>query len=134
MYGLIMMAKSKTIEFYVESLEERESWVNAMKKFIILLDLKDEFTIGKLLGRGNFAKVHLCTRKSDYSTKYALKTMQKSALAKSKRNIVSISFFCILGEGNEGNFIYLTLLHHFDYCVKFLTFISPSLFAAICPH
>lgn len=105
MYGLIMMAKSKTIEFYVESLEERESWVNAMKKFIILLDLKDEFTIGKLLGRGNFAKVHLCTRKSDYSTKYALKTMQKSALAKSKRNIVSIFSLCIRGEGNEGNFI-----------------------------
>jgi len=93
MYGLIMMAKSKTIEFYVESLEERESWVNAMKKFIILLDLKDEFTIGKLLGRGNFAKVHLCTRKSDYSTKYALKTMQKSALAKSRRNIVSSAIY-----------------------------------------
>ena len=107
MYGLIMMAKSKTIEFYVESLEERESWVNAMKKFIILLDLKDEFTIGKLLGRGNFAKVHLCTRKSDYSTKYALKTMQKSALAKSRRNIVSSAFLpsVFVLKSVEGNFI-----------------------------
>ena len=60
-----------------------------MKKFVILLDLKEEFVIGRLLGRGNFAKVHLCSRKTDLSTKYALKTMQKSALSKSKRNIVS---------------------------------------------
>jgi calcium/calmodulin-dependent protein kinase I len=95
MYGLIMMARSKTVDFYLETLEERESWVNAMKKFIVLLDLKDEFSIGKILGRGNFAKVHLCNRRSDLTTKYALKTMQKSALAKSKRNIVSLSFLFV---------------------------------------
>ena len=56
------MAKGKTIDFYVDTVEEREQWINAMKKFVILLDLKEEFDIGKLLGRGNFAKVHLCHR------------------------------------------------------------------------
>ena len=60
-----------------------------MKRFVILLDLKEEFVIGRLLGHGNFAKVHLCHRKADQNNKYALKTMQKSALYKSKRNIVS---------------------------------------------
>lgn len=91
MYGFIMMAKGKTIDFYVETLEEREAWIVALKKYVILLDLKDEFTIGRLLGRGNFAKVHLCMRKSDPNFKYALKTMHKHALQKSKRNIVSPS-------------------------------------------
>ena len=74
------MAKGKTIDFYVETVEERERWINSMKKFVILLDLKEEFVIGKLLGRGNFAKVHLCHRTGDVNTKYALKTMQKSGL------------------------------------------------------
>ena len=83
------MAKGKTIDFYVDNVEEREKWMNAMKKFIILLDLKEDLIIGKLLGRGNFAKVHLCHRKSDKNKSYALKTMLKSALSKSKRNIVS---------------------------------------------
>ncbi len=109
MYGLIMMARSRTIDFYVETLEEREAWVNAMKKFIILLDLKDEFSIGKILGRGNFAKVHLCTRKSDHTTKYALKTMQKSFLAKSKRNIVSHAL-CIFIARNKNHFLFIIFL------------------------
>ena len=61
-----------------------------MKRFVVLLDLKEEFVIGKLLGRGNFAKVHLCHRQKDPKTKYALKTMQKSALHKSRRNIQSV--------------------------------------------
>ena len=83
------MAKSKTVDFYVDTIEKRREWIEAMKKFVVLLDLKDEFAISRLLGRGNFAKVHLCHRKTDMSSKYALKTMQKSALTKTRRNIVS---------------------------------------------
>ena len=89
MYGLILMAKCRTVDLYVDSIEERENWIKAIKKFVVLLDLKEEFHVGRLLGRGNFAKVHLCNRKSDLNTKYALKTMQKSAMQKRKGNIVS---------------------------------------------
>jgi hypothetical protein len=52
------------------------------------LDLKEEFNLGPLLGRGNFAKVHSCTRKDDENEeKYALKTIEKSGIKKCKRNI-----------------------------------------------
>jgi hypothetical protein len=55
---------------------------------VIFIDLKDEFKIGSLLGRGNFAKVHCCTRKNDPDgTKFALKSIQKSGIKKCKRNI-----------------------------------------------
>lgn len=87
MYGFILMAKGKTIELYTDNIQQRENWIIAMKRFVVLLDLKEEFSIGRLLGRGNFAKVHLCTRKTDPTTKYALKTMQKSMFMKTKRNI-----------------------------------------------
>ena len=45
MYGFVMMAKGKTIEFYVDSLKVREEWINSLKKYVILLDLKNEFRI-----------------------------------------------------------------------------------------
>ncbi len=52
------------------------------------MDLKEEFNLGPLLGRGNFAKVHSCTRKDDDNEeKYALKTIEKSGIKKCKRNI-----------------------------------------------
>jgi hypothetical protein len=35
MYGFIMIAKGKTVSFYVESLEERESWVKAFRLVVI---------------------------------------------------------------------------------------------------
>ena len=56
-----------------------------------MLDLKDEFMLGPLLGRGNFAKVHSCTRKGDPDKKmFALKTIEKSGIKECKRNITSV--------------------------------------------
>jgi len=54
------MAKGAMIQFYTQSEEDVKKWINALKASVVLLDLKDEFKIGKLLGRGNFARVHFC--------------------------------------------------------------------------
>ena len=83
------MAKGKTVEFYSFEKRIQNEWIFALKSSVILLDLKEEINIGKLIGRGNFAKVHICTRKCDNVTQFALKTMEKQSIRKSKRNIVS---------------------------------------------
>jgi len=83
------MAKHTQIEFYTKEDRVKREWIQALKTSVILLDLKEELVIKSLVGRGNFAKVHLCHRKNDPITKYALKTMEKQSIKKSKRNIVS---------------------------------------------
>ena len=65
MHGFVLMSKDKTFEFYSVSQSETTEWIDALKSYVILLDLKEEFTIGKILGKGNSAKVHRCERKSD---------------------------------------------------------------------
>ena len=66
----------------------QEKWRDALKDSCVLLDLKETYEIGGLLGRGNFARVHACVKISDPTeTKYALKTIEKSGLKKCKRNI-----------------------------------------------
>jgi hypothetical protein len=57
------MAKGTMQEFYTNDKEETQSWINALKQSVILLDFKEELQVGKLLGRGNFAKVNLSTRR-----------------------------------------------------------------------
>jgi serine/threonine protein kinase len=42
-----------------------------------------------MIGKGNFAKVHLCKRKKDEKT-LALKSVEKALIKKSKRNANSI--------------------------------------------
>ena len=91
MYGFILMAKGNTIEFYSQDEKYSEEWVEALKPSAILLDLKEAFEIKNLLGRGNFARVHLCNRKGDDSKSFALKTMEKASIKKCRRNIVSYS-------------------------------------------
>ena len=46
------MAKGTSIEFYSSNQEEIMSWIEAFKSSVILLDLTNEYTIGKVLGRG----------------------------------------------------------------------------------
>lgn len=60
-----------------------------MKDAVILIDLKEDYHIGSLIGKGNFAKVHMCKRKKDDQT-FALKSVEKSLIRKSKRNAVRI--------------------------------------------
>ena len=91
MYGFILLAKSNVIDFYVDNEEDFQSWITVMKNFVILLDWKEELKLGPLLGEGHFAQVNLCHRKNDPNTAFALKTIKKSKIKETKRNIVSVT-------------------------------------------
>jgi hypothetical protein len=59
------MAKGNSISFYTYSLEFADEWISHFKLMVIRLDLKEDFKVGTLLGKGNFAKVHKCERIKD---------------------------------------------------------------------
>ena len=86
-YGFIMMAKGQQIELYHHSKELVDKWIEIIKDSVILVDLKDDYIIAQMIGKGNFAKVHLCKRKADERT-FALKSVEKTLIRKSKRNSV----------------------------------------------
>ena len=65
LYGFILMQKGLNLQFFSEEESVQKAWIEALKSSCILLDVKEEFEIGELLGRGNFASVHECTRRSD---------------------------------------------------------------------
>ena len=81
------------IEFYSESQEVRNEWIEKMAKFVIQLDVKNEYDMGDLIGSGNFARVHLCSKKEDPDQKYAMKSIEKSMIKRTKQNTVSFSKF-----------------------------------------
>lgn len=54
-----------------------------------MLDVKADYNIGKLCGKGNFAKVHCCTPVNDNKQKYALKTIDKAKIVRTRNSIVS---------------------------------------------
>ena len=76
------------MEFYHHNKDFIEQWIDKIKDSVVLVDLKEDYLIGSLIGKGNFAKVHLCRRKNDDRT-FALKSVEKALIRKSKRNSVS---------------------------------------------
>lgn len=89
MYGFILMAKGNILEFYSSSESDALEWIEALKSFVILLDLKEELKVLQVIGKGNSAKVNLCERRNGPQNFYALKTVEKSFLKKSNSNLVS---------------------------------------------
>lgn len=83
------MGRGGQLEFYHHSKDFVDSWINVLKDSVIFVDLKDDYMIAQMIGKGNFAKVHLCKRKVDDRT-FALKSVEKTLIRKSKRNSVSI--------------------------------------------
>lgn len=76
LHGFVLMAKGVRLHFYAEDEEAQGQWLNALRQSCVLLDVKDEYEIGRMLGRGNFARVHACVHKADPEHKeYALKTI-----------------------------------------------------------
>jgi serine/threonine protein kinase len=69
-------------------MSELQDWFEYLKSFCTQLNLKSFYNIGNLLGKGNFAKVYEATC-IQTQQKFALKTIEKKTLAKSKRNFVS---------------------------------------------
>ena len=88
-WGFCLMARGSVQYFFHEEKEVQERWIEKLKASVVLTDLREKFSIGHLIGKGNFAKVHTCKRKVDQQT-YALKSIEKSLIRKNKRNSNSI--------------------------------------------
>lgn len=58
-------------------------------KICVLLNISTRYTFGKMLGRGNFAKVHLAWRKTDNNT-FAIKTVEKDKVLGNQRSMQSL--------------------------------------------
>lgn len=59
-----------------------------MRHYCTRLNLKSFYEIGNMLGKGNFAKVYEAHNIKSKEYKFALKTIEKKVLSKSKRNFV----------------------------------------------
>lgn len=63
-YGFVIMARHKQFFFFVESKLEQYQWMRSLSKSCVLHDIHSDYQIGSILGRGSFAQVYACNRKS----------------------------------------------------------------------
>ena len=88
-----------------------------LRKVAVSFNISYRYVFGKLLGKGNFAKVHLATRKKD-GTNFAIKTVEKTKILENPRNTVSMQReINILRRINHPNVIQLYEVYENDLYV-----------------
>ncbi|CAK92752.1 unnamed protein product (macronuclear) [Paramecium tetraurelia] len=82
-YGFRIIRNQKFKELYSRSKELNQQIWDFLKKQCLQLTFKEEYVIERMIGKGNFAKVYLCTKKSD-KLQYAVKAFEKSKMLNSE--------------------------------------------------
>ncbi|CAD8170451.1 unnamed protein product [Paramecium octaurelia] len=78
-YGIRIVRNQKCREFYSRSQEINQKIWEELKKQSLQITFKQDYDIQKLIGKGNFAKVYLCNKKSN-KLQFAVKVFEKSKM------------------------------------------------------
>ena len=89
MSGFKLVGYKGEYKFYCKNLLNRENWIRGLSRVCILLNIGSNYKFGKMLGKGNFAKVHLAYRK-DNNKMVAIKTIEKKKILEHRRNMNSM--------------------------------------------
>lgn len=87
--GFKLLGYKGSFEFIWYNVNEIEEWLKYLRKVCVALKLSHSYTFGRMLGKGNFAKVHLAQRKSDNET-FAIKSIAKTKILETPRNTKSV--------------------------------------------
>ena len=87
--GFYLEVTDKKYVFIAESKEEASKWYKALKlnALVVLKDITEEYTFGRMIGQGYYGKVRLGISKANCET-YAIKSVSKARLCKNSKSIV----------------------------------------------
>ncbi len=84
-----MYGYGKSHEFYCETQAAQEGWIKQLKKVCIFYNISHWYKFGRLVGKGNFASVHLAKSKETEGY-FAIKTIEKAAVLKNIKTAQSL--------------------------------------------
>jgi len=88
-YGFRLARGTHFQDFYTETAERLEDWLDALAKVAIMSDLANDFQILEEIGHGNYARVFKGQAAQDQSL-VAIKTISKGSISKHARNVQAL--------------------------------------------
>ena len=96
-YGFSLCEGAASFCFMCESKEDAHVWYSRLKRVAILSSLDSDYTIGEMIGKGTYAKVHVARQRKNGS-EYAIKSLLKGKLISNPRSLVIL---CKIEEDRE---------------------------------
>ncbi|CAG9319146.1 unnamed protein product [Blepharisma stoltei] len=88
-YGLRILYKSHGFDFYAESSEDLDHWVENLSKIAIMTNVEDDYEFAKVIGRGGFAKIYLA-KNIETQQDFAIKSIEKSQVVNFPSNFAQL--------------------------------------------
>eukprot|EP01022_Parablepharisma_sp_SALTPOND_P024908 TRINITY_DN560_c0_g1_i1.p1 TRINITY_DN560_c0_g1~~TRINITY_DN560_c0_g1_i1.p1 ORF type:complete len:914 (-),score=67.53 TRINITY_DN560_c0_g1_i1:1166-3907(-) len=89
MCGFKISGYKASYKFFCKNIEDQDEWVEKLRKVCVSSNISYRYRFKNMLGKGNFAKVHLAQRKRDDES-FAIKTIEKTKILENPRNMVSM--------------------------------------------
>ena len=88
LYGIRITGYKGQDELFASTIEDQKAFFESLKRYCICYHLMNEYNLIKIIGRGNFSKVHLGSRLGT-NGKYAIKSIEKTKILENNRNMVA---------------------------------------------
>jgi len=95
-YGFSLTAHEITMKFAAKSKEDAIRWYTKLKRLceISVIHITRDYTIGKVVGRGNYSKIHIgASTSNEGPIKYSIKSIIKTRLFDDPRSLVFLCLF-----------------------------------------
>ena len=80
----MLASPGQVFEFYTVNAFDLNEWIHALTKYVIYLDLNEDFKMFEQVGEGQSSKVHKCERKQQPGHFLAVKSIRKTHIMKTK--------------------------------------------------
>ncbi|CAD8175112.1 unnamed protein product [Paramecium octaurelia] len=87
--GFHLSYQGKSLEIFTSDKENYEIWKSHFKRFAILTNFHEAYSVYKIIGKGNFAKVYQATKKEN-NTQYAVKAFSKEYMLQQSKGVESL--------------------------------------------
>ncbi|CAD8157870.1 unnamed protein product [Paramecium pentaurelia] len=120
LYGFHLSYQGKSLEIFTADKINYDIWKSHFKRFTILDNFHEAYSVSKMIGKGSFAKVYQATKKEN-NNQYAIKAFSKAYMQQQSKGIESmLNEIKLMRKLNHPNIVKLYEVHETTNSVYFV--------------
>ncbi|CAD8055953.1 unnamed protein product [Paramecium primaurelia] len=120
LYGFHLSYQGKSLEIFTADKINYDIWKSHFKRFTILDNFHEAYSVSKMIGKGSFAKVYQATKKEN-NNQYAIKAFSKAYMQQQSKGIESmLNEIKLMRKLNHPNIVKLYEVHETINSVYFV--------------
>ncbi|CAD8079357.1 unnamed protein product [Paramecium sonneborni] len=120
LFGFHLSYQGKSLEIFTPDKQNYDIWKSHFRRFAILKNFHEAFSVSKMIGKGSFAKVYSAIKKEN-NIQYAIKAFSKIFMSQQSKGIESLlNEIKLMRKLNHPNIVKLYEVHETTNSIYFV--------------